>query len=137
LDARSYKGDPFELGFVIPCRNSASVIAGTISEIEKSLSSKDELIVVENGSTEETKRVLSEIRGYCTSKARLKILLSDQGPGNAPRIGVMARESKRLPITADDLSFGVSDLHSSYLKFATYKDEYLLENWKSGKLPKD
>lgn len=101
---------PYELGVVIPCRNGESVIAGTISEIEKNLSSKDEIIVVENGSTDETKRVLSEILGSWTSNVRLKILVSDPGLGNALRVGVMASESKRLLITADDLPFGISDL---------------------------
>jgi hypothetical protein len=101
---------PCELGVVIPCRNGESVIGETIRELESNLSSKDEIIVVENGSTDQTSKVLSEILATWSSRVKLKLLISEPGLGNALRVGVLASESRRLLITADDLPFGISDL---------------------------
>ena len=101
---------PYELGVVIPCRNGESVIAETVRELEINLSSKDEIIVVENGSTDQTSKILSEILATWTSRVKLKVLISEAGLGNALRVGVLASESRRLLITADDLPFGMSDL---------------------------
>lgn len=101
---------PYELGVVIPCRNGESVIAETIRELERNLSSKDEIIVVENGSTDQTSKVLSGILATWSSTVKLKVLNSEPGLGNALRVGVLASESQRLLITADDLPFGMSDL---------------------------
>jgi len=100
----------FGLGVVIPCRNGESVVSQTIRAIEKHLTERDEIIIVENGSTDNTSKELSSIQEAWNSKVKLKVLKSEPGLGHALRVGVMASESERLLITADDLPFGTSDL---------------------------
>jgi hypothetical protein len=107
--------DPVErtrhnIGVIIPCRNGEEVIEQTVRTLQENLSSSDEIIVVENGSSDNTAHVLARLKKNWNSQVMLTVLTSEPGLGNALRTGVIASRSKKLLLTADDLPFGVSDL---------------------------
>lgn len=98
------------LSVVVPTRNGEDVIGGTLDVLGAHLGPDAEIIVVENGSTDDTAAVLERIAAGWTSAARLVITHSAPGLGNAYRTGVLATRGRRILLSADDLPFGFSDL---------------------------
>lgn len=98
------------LSVVVPSRNGVDVLPGTLSALGDRLSSSDEIVVVENGSTDDTTRLLESVVASWRHPCALQVLHSQPGLGNALRTGVLATSGSRLLLSADDLPFGLSDL---------------------------
>lgn len=98
------------LSVIVPTRNGASTLPHTLAALSARLQVGDEIIVVENGSTDDTGKVLSQLASQWQGDARIVALASEPGLGNAIRTGVLASTCGRLLLTADDLPFGFSDL---------------------------
>lgn len=94
---------------VIPCRNGSKVIEQTVLTLSSYLSGNDEIIVVENGSTDNTWDLLDSLSKSWNHACRLETLQSAPGMGNALRTGVIASKSTQILLTADDLPFGMTD----------------------------
>lgn len=95
---------------VVPTRNGEQVITRTLTRLAGRLTAEDELIVVENGSTDATTSVLESIAQGWEHPVVLTVLSSEPGLGNALRTGTLASSGRRVLLTADDLPFGFSDL---------------------------
>jgi glycosyltransferase involved in cell wall biosynthesis len=99
-----------KVSIIIPCYNYGRFIRETISSVEKCDSSLYELIIVNDGSTDEyTQQVLKELEeeGYYI------IHQPNSGVASARNTGIAASSGKYiLPLDADD------EIHSSYLPFA-------------------
>lgn len=104
---------------VVPTRNGAQVIADTLAQLAGRLTTDDELIVVENGSTDDTTSVLESIEASWEHAVSLNVLHSEPGLGNALRTGALASNGVHVLLTADDLPFGFSDLDA----FMTLPDD--------------
>ncbi len=100
------------LSVVVPTRNGAGVVARTLEKLAEPLGEDDELLVVENGSTDDTSAVLEALAGSWDHLVPLTVMHSEPGLGNALRSGVLASRGQRVLLTADDLPFGFSDLHA-------------------------
>lgn len=98
------------LSVVVPTRNGAEVLESTLDALGAELTAADEIIVVENGSTDGTPELLVRIRDRWTHPSTLVLQTSDPGLGEALRAGVLASTGRRLLLTADDLPFGFTDL---------------------------
>lgn len=99
------------LSVVVPTRNGEGVLAASLDAVASRLSGDDELVVVENGSTDGTTALLESIAETWAHSVALNVLHSEPGLGNALRTGVLASRGERVLLTADDLPFGFSDLH--------------------------
>ena len=98
------------LSVVVPTRNGEDVLASTLEALAGRLGEGDELVVVENGSTDGTTPLLESVAGTWEHPSTLVVLHSEPGLGNALRAGVLASRGERVLLTADDLPFGFSDL---------------------------
>jgi hypothetical protein len=100
-----------DISVVVPSRNGSCSLPKTLETLRTSLSSCDEIVVVENGSTDETWQVLRELQSsWPEGGVRLILAQSPPGLGNALREGVLTSHGARCLLTADDLPFGMSDL---------------------------
>jgi hypothetical protein len=110
-----------QLSVIVPAHNSGELIDRTVMELSERLAgARAEIIVVENGSTDDTLarclRLADQWRG---SEVSLLVLQSERGMGNALRTGVLASRGAFVLLTADDLPFGFDDLdHFDRLKSA-------------------
>lgn len=98
------------LSVVVPTRNGEGVLAASLATVAGRLGAEDELVVVENGSTDGTTALLESIAESWDHPVTLTVLHSEPGLGNALRTGVLASRGERVLLTADDLPFGFSDL---------------------------
>jgi dolichyl-phosphate beta-glucosyltransferase len=101
------------LSYVVPAHNSSGVIRATVDALDRRLGSSDaEIVVVENGSTDDTWPVLQQLEASRTPSAapRLVPLRSSKGMGEALRQGILVSRGDRVVLTADDLPFGFDDL---------------------------
>lgn len=103
-DARSHTS------VIVPTRNGADVIESTVRALAEKLRAGDEIIVVENGSTDDTTEVLERLQGVWSEAPSLRVLHSAPGLGEALRSGVLVSTGQWLLLTADDLPFGFTDL---------------------------
>lgn len=103
-DARSHRS------VVVPTRNGEAVIEDTVRQLAGALRAGDEIIVVQNGSTDRTTAVLEDLAKVWNDDCALVVLHSGPGLGEALRTGVLASTGQWLLLTADDLPFGFSDL---------------------------
>lgn len=99
-----------DLTVVVPTRNGAEVLPETLSLLGQELGAEDEIIVVENGSTDETTKTVGEIVRTWPHPSKLLMRHSAPGLGEALRAGTLASRGRRLLLTADDLPFGFTDL---------------------------
>jgi len=99
-----------QLSVVVPTRNGATTLPETLAKLGDRLGPDDEILVVENGSTDNTADVLADIAASWAATPQLVPLCSEPGLGNAIRTGVLASTGHRLLLTADDLPFGFTDL---------------------------
>lgn len=95
---------------VVPTRNGEGVLQPTLDSLGRELSARDEIVVVENGSTDGTSDLLTRIQKDWKHAPALVVTHSPPGLGAALRTGVLASGGGRLLLTADDLPFGFSDL---------------------------
>ncbi|WP_442575061.1 glycosyltransferase [Microbacterium sp. F51-2R] len=98
------------LSVVVPTRNGADVLDETLATLGDELSANDEIIVVENGSTDGTTELLGRIRESWAHAPNLIVTHSEPGLGEALRTGVLTSHGRRMLLTADDLPFGFTDL---------------------------
>jgi hypothetical protein len=102
--------EPTHVSVVVPTRNGEQVIETTVRTLAEVLTPGDEVIVVENGSTDGTSAVLGRLSADWSYPCKLVVRHSKPGLGEALRTGVLASHGQRLLLTADDLPFGLSDL---------------------------
>lgn len=100
----------FDVSFIIPTRNGADVLPETLELIGAELGPDDEIIVVENGSTDDTTAVVEQIARSWPHPSTVVLIHSSPGLGEALRVGVLASRGRRLLLSADDLPFGFTDL---------------------------
>lgn len=110
------------VGVVLPTRNGADVVGETLDTLGSVLTESDEILVVENGSTDGTTEVLERIATAWAHPCALVVLHSSPGLGEALRTGVLASSARRLLLTADDLPFGLSD----YEQFTTLPQDVIV-----------
>jgi glycosyltransferase involved in cell wall biosynthesis len=105
-------GQNLALSVIVPAHNSGVLIEGTIDELSERLDgSAAEILVVENGSTDDTlARSRHQEDRRRQASVGLTVLQSDKGMGRALRAGVLASRGRRVLLTADDLPFGFDDL---------------------------
>lgn len=101
---------PFELSFIIPTRNGADVLPETLTLLGAELKDRDEVIIVENGSTDDTTAVVEEVARQWPHASAVVLTHSAPGLGEALRAGVLASRGRRLLLSADDLPFGFTDM---------------------------
>lgn len=104
--------NPNSWAILVPAHNSASTILTsieTLSEYFRKQSLTGEVVVVENGSTDDTWNVLNQIDDSYLP-FNLIVSRSQKGLGNAIREGLQHVTADNVLITADDLPFGFSDL---------------------------
>jgi hypothetical protein len=106
------RGSECSLSVIIPSRNGEAVLPDTLEQFARVLGPTDELIVVENGSTDDTAGMLRATAESWPHAFPLRVLQSEPGLGNALRTGVLASRGERLLLTDDDLPFGFSDLNA-------------------------
>ncbi len=97
---------------VIPAHNSSLNIRHTVDELSEYFKSKSlsgQVIIVENGSKDDTWEVMSSIEATSLPFS-LVITRSEKGLGNAIREGLIHVSTDFVLITADDLPFGFSDI---------------------------
>ena len=107
---------PEGLAVVLPAHNSAAIIEKSVTEVALYFESKNihgQIIVVENGSSDNTWDVISSID---VSAFNVEIIRtqSEKGLGNAFRKGLSYVSKELVLLTADDLPFGFSDLESFF-----------------------
>lgn len=101
-----------ELSVVIPAHNSGLVLESTVNSFASRLAGcAAEIIVVENGSTDDTAAIGRHLeRTWTDPSIELCVLTSDKGMGNALKAGVARSRGAYVLLTADDLPFGFDDL---------------------------
>lgn len=104
--------DSASLSVVIPTRNGEAVIGDTLATLGPVLSARDEIIVVENGSNDDTTGTLDRIASEWSAQTPLAIHHSSPGLGEALRTGLLHTKGRRVLLSADDLPFGLSDLEA-------------------------
>ena len=100
---------PF-LSIIIPAHNEQNRLPGTLEKVfhfleQQSFSS--EVIVVENGSTDQTHQVARE---FAKQHASLRVLQSTKGKGSAVQHGVLAAEGEYRFMCDADLSMPVEEI---------------------------
>jgi dolichyl-phosphate beta-glucosyltransferase len=100
-----------ELSVVVPCHNSELTISNTFETLESVLPDASEIVFVENGSTDNTFRVLLELSNKGVNEnIQVKVITSDKGLGNALRSGILESSGKKVAFIADDLPFGHQEI---------------------------
>ncbi|GAA5211571.1 glycosyltransferase [Microbacterium kyungheense] len=102
--------DRIRLSVVIPTRNGEQVIGETLATLGRTLNADDEIVVVENGSTDRTTSALERLAAEWVAPPALVVLHSAPGLGEALRTGLLTTRGDRVLLSADDLPFGVTDL---------------------------
>ena len=99
----------------MPAHNSALVIERTVERLRGRLADRPaEIIVVENGSTDDTWDRCERIAQTWYSKDLSFVgLRSAKGIGNAYKLGAQHSRGQRVLLTADDLPFGFDDLDAA------------------------
>jgi len=93
----------------MPCHNAARIIDGTLNEVISNMKITEEIILVENGSTDKT---FSHLELYLEKypKSNIRIARSKKGLGNAIRTGINLASGSYIVFMADDLPFGLQEL---------------------------
>jgi len=101
------------LSVVIPCLNEGGRLISTIDTVARHLDESDlknaEIIVVDDGSTDETARLVEQALGRWPG-LRLLRNASNEGKGSAVRRGVLAARGQLVLMTDADLSTPISEL---------------------------
>jgi glycosyltransferase involved in cell wall biosynthesis len=109
----SRQARPWLLSVVVPACNAAGSLRTTLERLLTLPGEPPhEIVVVENGSTDDTWELLEQIQKDWASPTRLITLSSERGIGAAYRAGVAVTSGDRLLLTADDLPFGSSDIEA-------------------------
>jgi len=98
------------LSIIVPCHNSEKFIRDNISLLLLNLKSNEELILIENGSTDNTWNYLNELYGG-TEFPNITLKQSNKGLGFALRLGINESRGSKIVFMADDLPFGMQELN--------------------------
>ena len=100
-----------DLSVIVPTRNGAGHLAATLTALDGRLGPHDEILVVENGSTDDTwARLLEFAAARPSTGPELRLLRSEPGLGRAYGHGAAHSRGRRCLFTADDLPFAFTDL---------------------------
>jgi dolichyl-phosphate beta-glucosyltransferase len=112
-----------DLSVIIPCHNSAPFIATSLNSIISNLTQQDELILVENGSSDST---WSTLNGLFTKPNNTNIVLmqSSKGLGAALRLGISRAKGNNIVFMVDDLPFGLQELNLA--RSSNLSEKYLI-----------
>ena len=100
-----------ELSAVVPCHNSELTISKTFETLKSVLPDASEIVFVENGSSDETFRVLLELSSKGVNEnIQVRVITSEKGLGNALRSGILESSGKKVAFIADDLPFGHQEI---------------------------
>ncbi len=99
----------FNLSVVVPCHNSEKFLVETIGFLYSQLNENEELIVVENGSTDNTLVALNTLFSKETLN-NVTITQSPKGLGLALKQGIDLARGKIIVFMEDDLPFGLQEL---------------------------
>ena len=121
------------LSVVVPCHNSEISISKTFRTLETILPSSSEIVFVENGSTDQTLRVLADLSKTQSNKhMKVKILSSEKGLGNALRLGILETSGKTVAFMADDLPFGNQEIELSHSVDSNKKELIAISKYLEG-----
>lgn len=103
------------LTLVFPVFNGALFIENSIREIVEYYSNKDyftEIILIEDGSNDDTSKILKKHNGYETDKLRIKIIYNgiNKGKGYSVRTGMLKANGKYRIFTDCDLAYSLSEV---------------------------
>ncbi|MBU0675859.1 MAG: glycosyltransferase family 2 protein [Proteobacteria bacterium] len=90
---------------IIPAFNEAEILPGTLRKVSSFLESMDfkaEVIVVDNGSTDQTSDVIHSFQEQCSDIHYMRV--DTAGKGGAVRAGIMAARGEYLLISDADLA---------------------------------
>jgi glycosyltransferase involved in cell wall biosynthesis len=108
-----------ELSIIIPCYNESENLSLLVDEIEKTINDNTELILVDNGSTDNTPELLPElVKKMNNPSIRYVRIEINQGYGNGILEGLKAATGKFISWTHADLQTDINDI---YRGFATIK----------------
>jgi glycosyltransferase involved in cell wall biosynthesis len=98
---------------VIPACNAANSLGETLARLVRLPGgTPEEIIVVENGSDDDTWNLLERLQKDWADECPLVVLRSEKGIGAAYRAGVAVSRGDHVLLTADDLPFGTSDVEA-------------------------
>lgn len=107
---RRTTGSEKRYSVVVPTRNGVGALEPALDALGGRLTRHDEIIVVENGSTDGTPELLERIKSRWNAPSDLILATSAPGLGEALRTGALRSRGRRLLLTADDLPFAFTDL---------------------------
>lgn len=102
----------FRTSVVVPCHNSRKFIEKTMGLLYSQLKADEELILVENGSTDNTLAILNSTFGGGKLE-NVIVTQSEKGLGFAIKHGVELARGKTIVFMEDDLPFGLQELDLS------------------------
>lgn len=94
------------LTIVIPCYNEADRIGNTLAQAAAFLAAQpyqSELVLVDDGSRDNTPQLISEFARQATANVRLLAQPQNRGKGHAVRTGVLAGQGEFVLVTDADL----------------------------------
>lgn len=100
----------FLLTVVVPCHNSQEFMQKTVGYLYSALNNDEELILVENGSTDNTLFALKSLFGT-TIPENVVVTQSPKGLGLALKHGIEMASGKKIVFMEDDLPFGLQELN--------------------------
>ena len=95
-----------KLSIIVPCYNEEKTILSVIEEIEQSKVSEKEIIVVDDGSNDNTKNLLQNIK-----KEDIRVFFHDRnyGKGKAIRTGIQESKGDIILIQDADMEYSPKD----------------------------
>jgi glycosyltransferase involved in cell wall biosynthesis len=111
----SVQDGPIELTVVVPAHNSSSIIEASLARLSQHLAGRNaEIVVVENGSTDDT---YMRCQAFASTAAPhdvpVMLLCSEKGKGYALRTGIRASSGASVLLIDDDLPFGFDALDAA------------------------
>jgi dolichyl-phosphate beta-glucosyltransferase len=100
----------YSISIVVPCHNAEDFLGETIGELYSYLRPNEELLIIENGSTDRTFLALNDLSSTRNFE-NVTIAQSPKGLGLALRHGVQLARGKTIVFMEDDLPFGFQELN--------------------------
>jgi glycosyltransferase involved in cell wall biosynthesis len=91
--------DRLSVGVIIPTRNRAGMLRNTLEALTRQARAPDEVIVVDNGSADDTRQVIEQFNGRLPVRYFYEPI---PGAGQARNLGIRHATSEILAFTDDD-----------------------------------